>query len=164
MDSTLGRGCKLEERLSVLRNLASLSSGGGDWSLLAPKIPEPLVGGLRPRNSSSSRRGGSGTGGSNGCDPLTVGYTETGRNPGVSTSVFRPEPGLVGDSGVVASADTERKYPGLPWLKELAIVRGGNLLMRFPPLALSSNCFASSRLCAANASRGESSGGMSPAT
>jgi hypothetical protein len=36
--------------------------------------------------------------------------------------------------------------------------------MRLPPFVVSSSCFASSRLCAANASRGESSGGISPAT
>lgn len=36
--------------------------------------------------------------------------------------------------------------------------------MRRPCFALSSSCFASSRLCNANASRGESSGGASPAT
>ena len=36
--------------------------------------------------------------------------------------------------------------------------------MRRPCLALSSSCLASSRLCMAKASRGESSGGASPAT
>ena len=36
--------------------------------------------------------------------------------------------------------------------------------MRFPPFVLSFNCLAKSRLCAANASKGESSGGISPAT
>lgn len=36
--------------------------------------------------------------------------------------------------------------------------------MRFPSLMLSSNCCAKSRLCAAKASSGERSGGISPAT
>ena len=36
--------------------------------------------------------------------------------------------------------------------------------MRLPPFVVSSSCFANSRLWAANASRGESSGGISPAT
>lgn len=149
--------------MPVFRVLDSFSNEGGDCSLLAPKKPS-LPDGLRPRNSSSSRRGNAGTGGSEDRESLTVGYTEIGRNPGVSTSLFNPEPGLAGDSGVVGSvADAERKYPGLLKFK-LAIVRGGNLLMRFSPLALSSSCFASRRLCAANASRGESSGGISPAT
>lgn len=40
---------------------------------------------------------------------------------------------------------------------------GGNLEILFPFLSLSSNCFANNRLCAANASRGDNSGGTSPA-
>lgn len=96
--------------------------------------------------------------------PLTVGYTDFGRNPGVSTSVFIPDGGAVGDSGDGPSADIDRNILGLLWFKELAIVNGGSLLIRLPALLLSSNCFASNLLCAAKASRGDSSGGTSPAT
>jgi hypothetical protein len=95
---------------------------------------------------------------------LTLGCTETGRNEGISTSVFTPaESGVMGSTGVVASADIERKYCGLPWFKVFAIISGGSRLILFPCFALSSNCLASSRLCAANASSGDSSGGTSPA-
>jgi hypothetical protein len=172
----LSRGCTFEGELSTLDNLCSPSKEGGDCSLLAPKYPGPVeLGGLLPLNSCSSKDSNreTGRGGANGCADgcalLTVGYTETGRKPGVSTSVLIPEPGLwfVGDEGlpsVAASAEIDRKYEGLPWLSELAIVRGGNLLMRFPPLVLSSSCLASNRLWAAKASNGDSSGGISPAT
>jgi hypothetical protein len=176
MDSMLGRGCTFEGEPSTLESLCSPSKEGGDCSLLAPKYPGPVeLGGLLPLNSCSSKDSNRevGRGGANGCvsgcEPLTVGYTDTGRKPGVSTSVFMPAPGLwlVGDDGVpgaAASAEVERKYKGLPWLNELAIVRGGNLLMRLPPLVVSSNCLASNRLWAAKASNGDSSGGISPAT
>lgn len=53
--------------------------------------------------------------------------------------------------------------PGLACARELAMVNGGRRLMRCPLLALSSSCFANSRPCAAKASKGERSGGMSPA-
>lgn len=43
------------------------------------------------------------------------------------------------------------------------MVNGGSLLTLLPVLELSSNCFVSSRVCAANASSGESAGGTSPA-
>jgi len=43
------------------------------------------------------------------------------------------------------------------------VVSGGNLLTRLPLLLLSSSCFASSRLCAANISSGDIAGGTSPA-
>lgn len=132
------------------------------------------LGGLLPRKSSSpielSGRGdGIGGAATSSKGPPSEGCTDTGRNPGVSTSVFSPDPvspdpGLTGVKGVVPSADTERKYPGLPWLKEFAIVRGGSRLTRLPPALSCSSCRASSRLCAANASRGDSSGGTSPAT
>lgn len=46
----------------------------------------------------------------------------------------------------------------------LSVVKGGRRLIRRPCLALSSSCFFKSRLCIAKASRGESSGGASPAT
>ncbi|PQE20185.1 hypothetical protein CJF30_00001472 [Rutstroemia sp. NJR-2017a BBW] len=62
----------------------------------------------------------------------------------------------------VRSVEADRKRPGLFWPREFAIASGGSLLMRLPPCALSVNCFAKSRLCAANASKGESSGGISP--
>lgn len=43
------------------------------------------------------------------------------------------------------------------------MVRGGSRLTLFPSLLLSCSCLASSRLCSAKASRGDSSGGASPA-
>lgn len=46
----------------------------------------------------------------------------------------------------------------------LSVVRGGNLLILFPAFALCCSCFANKRLCKANASRGDNSGGTSPAT
>lgn len=42
-------------------------------------------------------------------------------------------------------------------------MRGGNRLARLPWLPVCSNCFASNRLCAANASSGDNSGGICPA-
>jgi hypothetical protein len=127
------------------------------------------AGGLLPRNSSSSsesrRRGGiGGMGDENGCTVLTLGWTETGRKGGISTSGFMPdEPGRTDSVGLAVSVDRERKYWGRGWPKEFAITRGGSRLTLFPPRALSSSCFASSRLCAAKASSGDSSGGISPA-
>lgn len=46
--------------------------------------------------------------------PLTVGYTDFGRNPGVSTSVLIADGEAVGDRGDGSSADIDRKNPGLP--------------------------------------------------
>lgn len=45
----------------------------------------------------------------------------------------------------------------------LSVVRGGSRLTLLPAFVLSSSCLASSRLCRAKASRGDSSGGISPA-
>ena len=71
----------------------------------------------------------------------------------------------MGEVGVpdAASADAERKYVGLLWPRELAIVRGGNLLIRFSPFMPLSSSFARRLLWAAKASRGDNSGGTSPA-
>lgn len=49
-------------------------------------------------------------------------------------------------------------------MRGLAVVSGGSRLSLLPPFALSSSCLASSRLWRAKASRGDSSGGISPAT
>lgn len=50
-------------------------------------------------------------------------------------------------------------------MRGLAAVRGGSRLTRFPSLLVVPwSCRASSRLCKAKASKGESSGGASPAT
>ncbi len=49
-------------------------------------------------------------------------------------------------------------------MRGLDVVRGGRRLMRRPVLEPSSSCLASRRLCRAMASRGDSSGGASPAT
>lgn len=48
--------------------------------------------------------------------------------------------------------------------KGLLGVSGGRRLSLCPSLVVSCSCFASSRLCIANASKGDSSGGTSPAT
>lgn len=59
----------------------------------------------------------------------------------------------------------DRKYSDLPCtMSGLSVVSGGKRLTLLPPFALSSSCLASSRLWSAKASRGESSGGCSPAT
>lgn len=85
-----------------------------------------------------------------------------------SISVFKPSPTFWSggcSSSDAESCDRERKYSDLPWtIKGLSTVSGGSRLIRRPSFALSSNCLASSRLCCAKASRGESSGGASPAT
>lgn len=93
-----------------------MSRDGGDCSLLAPKIPlfSTGLGGLLPRKSSSSNELNRGAGGIGEAIPLTVGYTDFGRNPGVSTSVGIPDGEAVGDRGDGPSADIERKNPGLP--------------------------------------------------
>ena len=88
-------------------------------------------------------------------DEVSVrGYTDLGRRPESSIAVFTPA--LLGDSEVSAgSAERERKNPGR-FCRVFSIVRGGSRLRRLPAAWLpSSSCFASMRLCAANASSGD---------
>jgi hypothetical protein len=64
-----------------------------------------------------------------------------------------------------SAEDMDRKYSDRPCtIRGLSVVNGGSRLMRFPALLSSFNCRARRRLCMANASRGEYSGGASPAT
>lgn len=73
-----------------------------------------------------------------------------------------------GIDGIVSAAvvERERKHSGLlAWCcdKDLVMTCGGNLLMRLSPITLVAfSSFASRRLSAAKASRGESVGGTSP--
>lgn len=90
------------------------------------------------------------------------GYIDLGRRSGSSIAIFTPA--LLGEAESPAgSAERERKYPGR-FCKVFSIVRGGSRLRRLPAALLpSSSCFASMRLCAAKASRGDSWGGTAPA-
>jgi hypothetical protein len=90
------------------------------------------------------------------------GYIDLGRRSGTSMDVFTPA--LLGEAESPAvSAERERKYPGR-FCKVFSIVRGGSRLRRLPAALLSSSsCFASMRLCAAKASRGDNWGGTAPA-
>ena len=151
-----------------LEELYSLSIFVGDCSLLPPKNggpatgPAAVLGGLLPRNCSSSSASSRGVG-SGDIDELslTCGYIDLGRSAGSSTAVFTPA--LLGEAeSAEGSAEKERKNPGR-FCKVFSIVRAGNRLRRLPAALLSSSCFASMRLCAANASSGESWGGISPA-
>lgn len=124
--------------------------------------PATVLGGLLPLNCSSScgSSRGVGTGVMEGV-PLRWGYTDLGRVIGSSIAICTPAP-LGGGVSAVGSADAERKNPGR-FCKVFSMARGGNRLRRLPAALLSSSCFASRRLCAAKASRGESCGGTSPA-
>ena len=75
------------------------------------------------------------------------------------------KPGERGGSGCIigSCAEAERRYDGLGAIREFSSDSGGRRLRRFPSLAPSSSLRASMRLCAAKASRGERSGGISPA-
>lgn len=82
-----------------------------------------------------------------------------------------PKPAEIGGAGDSSrsdpeSCDMDRKYSDRPWIiRGLSAVRGGSRLTRFPSLLVVSwSCRASSRLCKAKASKGDSSGGASPAT
>jgi hypothetical protein len=78
------------------------------------------------------------------------------------------ESGGAGDSprSDPESCDMDRKYSDRPCIiRGLSAVRGGSRLTRFPSLLVVSwSCRANSRLCKAKASKGDSSGGASPAT
>ena len=89
-----------------------------------------------------------------------------GRSEELSRSVFMAKPGERGGSGCMigSCAEAERRYDGLGATSESFSESGGSRLRRFPSFAPSSNLRASIRLWAANASNGERSGGISPAT
>jgi hypothetical protein len=125
--------------------------------------PAAVLGGLRPRNGSSSCVSSRGVAAADtGAVPPSWGYIDLGRRAGSSTAVFTPAL-LGGAESAAGSAERDRKYPGR-FCRVFSIVRGGNRLSRLPAALLSSSsCFASMRLCAAKASRGESCGGISPA-
>jgi hypothetical protein len=145
-----------------LEDQCSLSIFVGDSSLLPPKNGEPVagpavvLGGLLPRNCSSSSASSRGVGSGDMVEvSLSWGYIDLGRSAGSSTAVFTPA--LLGEAESAAgSAERERKYPGR-FCRVFSIVRGGSRLRRLPVAVLpSSSCFASMRLCAAKASSGES--------
>lgn len=97
---------------------------------------------------------------------LKRGWTDMGRSEELSESVFMAKPGERGGSGCMigSCAEAERRYDGLGATSESSSESGGSRLRRFPSFAPSSNLRASIRLWAANASNGERSGGISPAT
>lgn len=101
------------------------------------------------------------------------GCIDMGRFRCSSTSAWFPKPaggfrgGCSGQSSrsELESWDRDLKYSDLACTtRGLSVVRGGNLLILLSAFALCSSCFASIRLCSANASSGDSSGGASPAT
>lgn len=147
--------------------------GDGERSRRAPKSVCSLIwfGDLSRRLSRSSP-GSAGTDSSGvGGMRLIRGCIDLGRSSArkaSSTSPLFPESvGLNGGRAALSSGDStdkERKYSERPWRTSgLSDVSGGSRLSLLPSFALSCSCFASKRLCRANASRGDSSGGASPA-
>lgn len=147
--------------------------GEGESSLRAPKSACSSICFIaRPLEGSRSGRAGTASSGVGGMR-LMRGCIDIGRccssGKASSTSPFRPRPvGLADKSSPCSegeSCDMERKYSERPWSTNgLSVVSGGKRLNLLPSLALSWSCLASSRLCSAKASRGDSSGGASPAT
>ena len=94
--------------------------------------------------------------------PLNLGYSETGRNRGSSTCSGSPE-SLSDSSDCCDDSENALKYDGRSICPKLLVtIAGGRRLALRPSCALSSSCFAISRLCAANASSGDNAGGTSP--